>query len=364
MINEKNYEEWLEGNLNEIQLEVLKQFLDKNPELNEEFKELEFVKLKKIQVHFPDKDMLKKSLDIEKILELSDFEVLAIKKLEGYLSQKEEKELNNILKYNPHLQKEYDLLLGTKLVPKRDIIYGDKQKLKKQPTRVILLWVKYAASIAAMFTLVIFAVKLFSYEKTNQIIVNQDKIETESPIIKTEITNSNNNVENMNLAYDNINRKIIQKELNPKPVANQVKKTQKNTFSKTKGIIDNRLRIELATINKIKTQNVNFSPQCNKNSKIDINRKTIVLTPVKEYENRFAYNNIEALTPKQLFIKKIKIGLDINDKNYDKIGIIPTISAVVNKTDLASIKVEEKNNTREIAFSIGSFSFSRKYRID
>ncbi len=371
MINASNYEEWfldyLEGNLNQVQLDELKQFLDKNPELREEFQELEFVKLEKVQVPFPNKSLLKKSLDIEKIKGLSDFEVLVIRKLEGEISSKEEKELSDILKYNPHLRKEYDLFLSTKLVPELEITYDDKQKLKKKSTLIIPLWVKYAASIAAMFILVIFGAKIFMSKKTEQIIVKQDKTKTESPSIKTEIVKNNKReIKSIDLITNN---KSLSKEIQHiKPA------TQKTIFSKGNGvkkskadkrIIENRLkRMELATVDKIEAKNTGISQRYNANHKIIINRKPIVFTPTEEHESEFAYNDIDALTPKQLFIKAMKKRLDIDDKNYDKIDIIPTISTVINKTEFASVKVEEKNNRKEIAFSIGSFSFSRKYQID
>ena len=78
-----------EGKLNDHDKELLSDFLDSNPDLKEEFESFEIFELNKSDLVFTGKTSLKKQINIENIEGLDEFEMLAIKKIEGNISENE-----------------------------------------------------------------------------------------------------------------------------------------------------------------------------------------------------------------------------------------------------------------------------------
>ncbi len=156
-IDRSNYEiwfiDWLDGKLNDLQVERLKLFLDENPELKEEFNELALISLKPIGKSFPHKDHLKKSIaDIS----WSQFEYLCISHLENDLSLGQQTELFEAIEMDPEKKSSFELIQKLKLAP-ANISYKYKSKLKKRTVfqnviRLSVIGLSAAATIALLIT--------------------------------------------------------------------------------------------------------------------------------------------------------------------------------------------------------------------
>ena len=116
--NRSNYEiwfaNWLDGNLNEAQVEELKVFLKQNPDLEEELNGLALINLKPPELMFSGKEDLKKSF--ENLTE-SQFEQLCIANLENDLKPGQKAELNEIIDHDEKKRKKFEVIQKLKLYP-------------------------------------------------------------------------------------------------------------------------------------------------------------------------------------------------------------------------------------------------------
>jgi hypothetical protein len=154
-INTNNYEEcivdFFDGNLNSSEEKALMVFLDKNPELKEEFNFFDNESLLEEEFVFNDKESLKKSLIIHKSM---NFQELCIASIEGDLSVKEHKLFKELLFSDSAKLNEYKKFENTKLSPDLRIIYPKKEILRRKSGFV---WKRsyYAISIAASILLLV-----------------------------------------------------------------------------------------------------------------------------------------------------------------------------------------------------------------
>ena len=136
-INRDNYEifivDYFDGNLNPEKVSELMNFLEKNPEIKEEFagyEVVEFAPDKKII--FENKNKLKKEIitEVNKINE-KNYENYFIAKLENDLSENETADFEKFLLSNPHLNSQFQLFLKTKLQADETFVFENKTSLKK-----------------------------------------------------------------------------------------------------------------------------------------------------------------------------------------------------------------------------------------
>ena len=133
-IDRSNYEiwfiDWLDDNLNSLQVEQLNLFLHENPDLREELNDLTPVNLASSVISFRNKEHLKKATsDISP----SQFEYLCVAYLENDLSDDQQTELKEIVDSYPDRKKTFDLIQKTILSPAR-ICYKHKRLLLKRTT--------------------------------------------------------------------------------------------------------------------------------------------------------------------------------------------------------------------------------------
>ena len=145
-IDRNNYEiffvEYLDGTLPVEQIDDMLDFLQKNPDLANELKDLEKIKLEAPEEIFPLKNSLKRS-----DLDMTDlFEETCIRSIEGDLSAKEE--LNFKRSINKKQKATYNLYQATISEPNLLITYPKKEQLRKSKNRIIApIWYAVAASI-------------------------------------------------------------------------------------------------------------------------------------------------------------------------------------------------------------------------
>ena len=152
-IDRYNYEEffldYLEGNLNDSEKKNLESFLALNPDLKEELDQMYLVELEEESITF-DKSSLKQ-IPFE-----ADFEDFCVAKLEGDLKQVEEVAFTEYLNDNLIGKAQYQLYEKTKLKADINIIYPDKEELKRKDRKIIPYWllsgVGVAASVVILFS--------------------------------------------------------------------------------------------------------------------------------------------------------------------------------------------------------------------
>ena len=135
-ITRYNYEiffiDYFDGRLSKEQKKELFNFLSIYPDLKAEFDEFEMINLPEENIEFPNKELLKKSnvVEVSNINE-NNYEYYFIAWHEGDLSNNEKFRLEEFLRLNPELNKDFELYKLTKLKADTSVIYQDKKSLKK-----------------------------------------------------------------------------------------------------------------------------------------------------------------------------------------------------------------------------------------
>ncbi|MBX3163851.1 MAG: hypothetical protein KF900_05180 [Bacteroidetes bacterium] len=181
-----NYEafllDYLEGNLSEADIYELKSFALLHPELNIDF-DGQLISITTDETKFSEKEQLKKN---ENEFLLNNRALLYV---ENLLTGKEKTDFENEIQTNETLKKEVLLFEKTKLPIDENIVYPNKEELKKE-TAVIFLFSARTWLAAASLLLIVGLSVLF---------INKNEISE----TKQEIAHSNNLPEKKNVAVEN-----------------------------------------------------------------------------------------------------------------------------------------------------------------
>ncbi len=373
MINRNNYEAWFldfaEGNLSEEKIDSLNYFLKKNPDLQEEFDSLNLVFLDAERFEFANKESLEKSIDIEQVIGLNDFEILAINKIEGNITREEEKELNSMIRFSDELRNEFKVIEKTILKADNSIVFSKKESLKKKSRKVIPLWIKYVSSIAAIAVFVFFVSKVLKTE--NNITNTIAKLLNKSTI----------NIENKSVAGSKQINKIDDSMLSNQKSRLVLERDEQKKYRKTNIINASKKPIALdeSLVSDRKQKNTNIDeqqihisfvkPSRQKTDLLEYNLPSITSLPMLKHrihtteEEEVAIENSKLLTPKQFIIKSVKNKLDIDDKNYDKVSIVDVVSATLEKSKLGKLNYNKSKDTgkKYLAINIGRFGIERSW---
>jgi hypothetical protein len=182
-INKDNYElfflDYHEQNLSAEMVAELFLFLEKNPDLKDEFESFQIIPLpEQSTVKFPDKEFLKKG-----IINTNNFQHYFIGKVEGTLTHEEQLQLEQFLIDFPAYKKDLSLFEKTKLQPVFSIIYEAKQQLKK-PIPLYTRpesWYYVAAAACILFLM---GILYFNLKKeTGPEYTDKEKLKKEAPAI-------------------------------------------------------------------------------------------------------------------------------------------------------------------------------------
>lgn len=158
-INRLNYEiylvDYLDGNLNAIQVDELLLFLDQNPDIKEAFYGMEDAVLVAESTTFPNKSSLKKKSFLKDGIE-NEFEYQCIAAIEGLLSNDEKKTFEKDLRNDSSKQKIYQDYQKAKVNAEPSIVFTNKSHLK----RTTIIPIRYShlrltINIAATITLLL-----------------------------------------------------------------------------------------------------------------------------------------------------------------------------------------------------------------
>jgi hypothetical protein len=153
-----NYEIWLidylDGNLDPRQVEQLMAFLNENPDIKEEFREMSNYSIRPGDIFFRNKSSLKKSVsDISE----SQFEYLCIAASENDLSAAQTDELNEMIAESPEKRKTHELFQKLKLIAP-EVEFRNKSKLRKltagqRIVRISVIGLSAAATVSLMISI-------------------------------------------------------------------------------------------------------------------------------------------------------------------------------------------------------------------
>ena len=194
-IERSNYEiwliDWLDGNLNDVQVEALKLFLNENPDLKKEAEELTTFTLYPATFSFPGKNTLKKTAaDITE----SQFEFLCVGYLENDLSVTQEKELFEIINNDSEKEKMFELIQKTKLTALNINYPYKKQLIKRAFSERLIRYSVIGLSAAATVALIITSYLVIPHNQTDP---GRDGLQSVS-ILTIDALAPDNNAENKN----------------------------------------------------------------------------------------------------------------------------------------------------------------------
>jgi hypothetical protein len=186
-IDRSNYEiwliDWLDGNLSNIQIEQLQDFLRENPDLKEEFDEHVNFRLNPSGKSFQHKTNLKKTTAN---LSWSQFEYLSVAYLENDLSADQQTELKESIELDPLKKRSFELIQKMKLSPAALTYKHKKRLLRRTVAQNVIRLSLIGLSAAAIITLVVMTYNSkpgelqVKFEKTAQIILADSIIQKPS----------------------------------------------------------------------------------------------------------------------------------------------------------------------------------------
>ena len=199
----------LEGRLSDDQLIKLQQLLQENHEFGDLDDAMIFVQQDE-SIEFDYSALLKKeSFNPEAYLseEGTDKEKMSIAMMEGILSNQEEKAFEHLLKVDPELKQQWQLVLQTKLTANEQIHFPSIETLTKEKGKVIPFrqYFSYAAAASIIFLLFLNwpsqGSKAETASKTTQKPTKVEQIDSNSPVAATKTTIGN-------VAYQSKNRGV------------------------------------------------------------------------------------------------------------------------------------------------------------
>ncbi|HLO61108.1 MAG TPA: hypothetical protein VK179_20325 [Bacteroidales bacterium] len=159
-INRNNFEayllDYIEGNLDPVFTAELMAFLAENPEFDNYLPENEIKKLDTGDQVFVNKNILKKDFQDIQHINPTNFDEFCIASVEGLLNPNQEKRLHKYIEMNPGKEKDLAAYRNMKLKPDHNILFENKQSLKKQGGKIVPVRILYfAVSIAAAILFII-----------------------------------------------------------------------------------------------------------------------------------------------------------------------------------------------------------------
>lgn len=342
-----NYEEkfldYHEGNLTAEEVAELFLFIEKHPNLREEFESFDIISIasEDISVSFPDKQFLKQLTTPS----IDSIQQWLIAEMEGELTLQQRILLSTFIKENPQFEKERILFRNTKLTAGISEIYSNKDNLKRTTKKPIGIGITsrmwYSAAAAVIILIGAWYILLSPSVKPETAYISPVKIDS------TKTPSTNNSVDT-NTSTNSSIETIIKKEnnsANQPQIANKIKfKNRIKTPAgkqqvPTEEQFANQKTIQPNSIDDLNVANIPFNdsvPPIIENA-----------TPISPNEIAMQQNNApaaitqEKLTTKSKFIRWV--ANFVNKVSDDKVKVKTTFDPT--SGDLAAYRVEMGKNT-------------------
>lgn len=169
-INRNNYESYLidlmEGNLDAPTTKEIKTFLEENPDIKEEFEQLDNISIEPGEIRYIDKQILKKE-PVKETGNISEnnYEEMFVAYFEGDLTPAEKEDVKHFIDLNPSLKNDFNLFGELFLSSDESVLFPDKESLYHKKRIVPLFWI---TSVAATL-LILIAISGLVKNNTNHI---------------------------------------------------------------------------------------------------------------------------------------------------------------------------------------------------
>lgn len=340
-INITNYEafllDYMEGNLPEADIALLKDFVLTHPELNIDLNDIELVELEAENVSFSSKENLKKTNSHL----VSD--ELFVGYVENTLTEEEKSKIEELCAKDASLANELRLYKSTILLADKNIVFENKESLKKENKIIWFstkIYLRAAAALLLLFGLW-FTFRNIGGEKTNNetIIANNNSVKENSSNQNTNTVSITPNeekqtaVESFTVAKNNlVNRK---NNHSPKaPLTNNL--PEPNIVNNAVDSIKPKEEPKLA-ITKIDTSS---APSLAVNNSNTVSKKIIV---IEEADDEPVTSNNAPKEKKGFWYRAGKVLSGIN-----KIGVKQVDG-----------KDQSANNNEQYVLSLGNFSVEK-----
>lgn len=355
MITRDNYEiffiDYFDGNLSDADISCLFDFLDKNEDLKQEFLAFEEVNvsISEPPVKFEFKNELKQ-IDSETTFSEDVFDAFAVGFIENDLSKKQSEELLSAINKNEKLETELNFYKSTKLVANENIIFENKDELKKKAIIINFAPLRYVAAAAAIL-LLFFSVYKFQ-ENSNRFAEYNPRKE-----IKTYVAGNDTEEE---FVYENI---VKQKKYQVKNQIIKEESTQQS--SKYQEVV---AEIKKESFNKIEVKKAKSITQNISNPNVDIamrevkqtvknsstsDNKTTVLIPISAKD--LALNFVKEKIFKQEHPEKEKLSLwMVADAGVEQ------LNKMTKNTISFHREVSEKGKVKSFSLFAGNFGIEKK----
>jgi hypothetical protein len=325
-ISRETYEhyfiDYLEGNLSDDEIKILIDFLDQNPDLEDELRDItSFSKQQAPILNFTKSSLLASSLKKENIFEEneSNFEDLCISFYEGALSDKEEQLFLELAESREDLMLTFENYAHTKAKSDLSIIFPNKSTLKKQKKILWQQYISYAASIIFILGFVFYISNKSSRRELN--------------------TNTYSQISS---------EKKIEKHLSEKnlPLASQTK-IEKPFSNKLKNK-------KLKTQKKIKIKH-KISPVTYREDELNISNEQEEQSPlIHSRKGKLAYSNLSEL---ELHLSKI-----FKERKIDDVSFSQEINQIKGESKLKNndYSIKQFNNPFQLAISIDPIRYKKQ----
>ena len=259
-LNRNNYEEffllYVDGELNPAQMQLVEEFVQANPDLQEELDMLKDAVLSiDNDIVFADKNLLFKSSAVGSI-NTSNYQENFLLYVDNELNNEAKESVETFVLKNPALQDEFTLLKSTKLEVEH-IACPDKESLyKKEERPVVFMWVKRLSVAAAILLLAVMAWMLVPSNKTvvdNGGLASNDKGTTNQQKSAPTVTSTPNNTSTTGTKQDE--EKVEQQPIVDTKTAVAVTSLKDNKKAVEKNIINIKSPAPQQRPNKAETQN-------------------------------------------------------------------------------------------------------------
>ncbi|MFI5170993.1 MAG: hypothetical protein ACHQFW_01305 [Chitinophagales bacterium] len=256
-------------------------------------------------------------------INLNNYEEWMIDYIEGNLSEVQKKELMEFLEFHPELKNDLELFGQTRITPDKNIVFGDKEILKRTvETKVVGMrnWVKYSAAIAAALLLFV-GINYFNGSSDKPVAIKKYEYQQSDDNFafdrKTDSTNEN-------LKTNNREEKEVEKAYAQENESDKNKINNKQNINKN-DITDKQEKLKLQREKLDRIDPVEFAHTDNISSDSQLEKKDI-----KQIENKAVERNDLASTNKK-------------DKDYTNISFNDNTSVVDWWNDAVAIGGEMEN---------------------
>jgi len=367
-INQNNYEiffiDYFDGNLSAEQSAELFLFLELHPELKEAFDSYSNFSLEAPELHFPDRDSLKRSE-----ITFSNIDQLLIGSLEKDNTIEEEKLLKSLFDSNPGYLKDQALYNATVSVPDLSIVYPDKKSIKKPVPFFASYQNEFRYGIAAVLLLAFIAgmVSVFNRTMEQKSVQVAEEIKKENPGMLSQPESSDTafslpQTQNVKLPVEKIKDKSNQLVAgnNAPAVDSSNSNVEKDIETK-----ENLLNTPLLFAETIPSDQI----QAGKDSLQVIAQQQKASSPDKDIATNTnekyltvweAIRQTSEKSLKKLISKDESVLAYADESENDKPRLVDVVSKGLEKVSNEKVKLDTDKESKRFSFSAGGLKIERK----